>query len=381
MRTLHKSSFTAALLTATVLLSHGIHSSHGFVSPTVTGINKCGARHSCQTSMAARAAIETGVSKPQVSVNDTSDTKATVKRRSKKYVVRRWKSLRAESKRTKAKMSNSESVNSVGLSLEWGPEVNTSVKNAKRKQHHSKAAHKKNKQTRSKLSFDSLAPGTMLSGKVVKVLPYGALVKTEYDIPGKTRRLALLHKSQISDKKIHSISEFVEVGQVIKNARVLSLNREAGKVALTLRPRTTRTTTLESINVGDEIEGKVVRLKNYGAFVDIGCKRNGLLHISRMSMYKVEDIADYVQVGQTVRVRVIRIDPDNNDIAVSMLSPAIDKFVDRRDREKERMTLWRKVVDGEGNGMEEAKRQLVDLNQEIWDEMQSRIGKPRKLEV
>lgn len=332
------------------------------------------------------------------------------KEKSKAFMMKRWKSQQVEQKRKSKKKKDKTDglVNAVGLTLnnntnndktlqeyltenaifEKKTKKTTTKKtaamaNTKEQPRKKKRNNKKKKKSKRKtgLPFCDLTPGSTLSGKVVKLLPYGALVKTAYDIPGKTYGCAMLHISQISDQKITDISDILEIGQEIKDARVSSLNRKSGKVSLSLRPRTNRITPLERLHVGDEVEGKIVRLKRYGAFVDVGCKRNGLLHISRMSMYKVDNIADYVNVGQTVQVRVIRVDADNKNIAVSMLSPENDKFVDRRDREKERMSLWQQVATSQDEDLEDAKRQLLELDRVIWDEFQERMGTPRSIEV
>ena len=192
----------------------------------------------------------------------------------------------------------------------------------------------------------------------------------------------MLHISQIAEEKIENISDVLKVGQKIDDARVVNLNRELGKVSVSLRAETKRATPLVSLNVGDEVQGKIVRLKQYGAFIDVGCKRNALLHISRMSIHKVDAITDFANVGETVNVRVIRVDSDNKNIAVSMLSPESDKFVDRRDRQRERMTVWQQVVDaGEDDDLDNLISELLNLDRVIHDEFFESLGNPRTLEV
>mmetsp|Transcript_31883 Transcript_31883/g.66535 ORF Transcript_31883/g.66535 Transcript_31883/m.66535 type:complete len:454 (-) Transcript_31883:68-1429(-) len=242
----------------------------------------------------------------------------------------------------------------------------------------------KNKQTQPpKKPWAELQPGSTISGKVTKILPYGALVKTPYDIPGKTKGCALLHVSQITGQKIANLTDVLQVGQVIDNARVLSINRPEAKVQISLRPSGKRAVPLETLHVGDEIEGKVVRLKQYGAFIDVGCKRNALLHISRITLYKVNNLADHVNVGDTVKVRVIRVDSDAKNIAVSMLSSENDRFVDRRERQRDRMTLWQKVVQAqEGDeSITDSIQQLLELDRVIWEDLDDSSGARKSLEV
>src|SRR5713226_3617860 len=69
--------------------------------------------------------------------------------------------------------------------------------------------------------------------------------------------------------------------------------------------------------IGDEIEGKVSGLTTYGAFVNLGAA-DGLIHISELSWDRVANVADVLQVGQDVRVKVIKLDPDTSRISLSL---------------------------------------------------------------
>ena len=78
-----------------------------------------------------------------------------------------------------------------------------------------------------------------------------------------------------------------------------------------------------SLEVGNKVEGKITGLAKFGAFIDLGNNKTGLVHISEVSDKFVEDINDELKVGQVVTVQVLSID-DDGKIALSM-----------RDREKE----------------------------------------------
>lgn len=62
------------------------------------------------------------------------------------------------------------------------------------------------------------------------------------------------------------------------------------------------------ISVGSIIEGKVVKVMPFGAFVDLGDKQSGLVHISEVSQDYIKDIADHIKEGDKVKVKVIKID-------------------------------------------------------------------------
>lgn len=78
-----------------------------------------------------------------------------------------------------------------------------------------------------------------------------------------------------------------------------------------------------SLEVGNKVEGKITGLAKFGAFIDLGNNKTGLVHISEVSDKFVEDINDELKVGQVVTVQILSID-DNGKIALSM-----------RNREKE----------------------------------------------
>lgn len=73
----------------------------------------------------------------------------------------------------------------------------------------------------------------------------------------------------------------------------------------------------KKIKVGEIFEGKVTNITGYGVFVEIQKEKSGLVHISEISNTFVKEIGDYVKEGQTVRVKVLKID-DNGKIELSM---------------------------------------------------------------
>jgi polyribonucleotide nucleotidyltransferase len=76
---------------------------------------------------------------------------------------------------------------------------------------------------------------------------------------------------------------------------------------------------LKEVEVGEEYDGEVVRMSNFGAFVEILPGKSGLVHVSKMSTDYVKDPGDVVKIGDTVHVRVVEID-DLGRINLSMLT-------------------------------------------------------------
>ena len=75
---------------------------------------------------------------------------------------------------------------------------------------------------------------------------------------------------------------------------------------------------IADLHIGLEIVGKVNNITAFGAFVDIGLKINGLVHISQLSEDFVSDPSGLVKVGQRVRVKVIDVDAQRGRVALSM---------------------------------------------------------------
>ena len=75
------------------------------------------------------------------------------------------------------------------------------------------------------------------------------------------------------------------------------------------------------LSVGQELTGTIKQVTDFGAFVDIGAGRDGLVHISELSVGRVGNVKDFVQEGQTVTVWIKRLNRERNRISLTMISP------------------------------------------------------------
>ena len=141
---------------------------------------------------------------------------------------------------------------------------------------------------------------------------YGAFV----DIGGID---GLLHISEISWGKLKHPQEVLSIGEKI-NVKILSMNEEKEKISLGLKQNTPEPWSVidEKYEVGQVIEGKVVQIKEYGAFVELEPGLDGLVHISEVAHKRVENINNELQVGQTVNVKILEIDKDRKRISLSI---------------------------------------------------------------
>lgn len=160
--------------------------------------------------------------------------------------------------------------------------------------------------------WGALNIGDIVEGTVMRFTDYGAFV----DIGGID---GLLHISEISWGKLKHPQEALEIGQKI-NVKILSMNEEKGKISLGLKQNQPEPWSVidDKYVVGQVISGKVVQIKDYGAFVELEPGLDGLVHISEIAYKRVTNIADEISVGQEVNAKILDIDRDRRRISLSI---------------------------------------------------------------
>lgn len=73
-----------------------------------------------------------------------------------------------------------------------------------------------------------------------------------------------------------------------------------------------------AIEVGSVVEGKITRITNFGAFVELEDDKSGLIHISEVANEYVSNVSDFLHEGETVQAKVVSIDPNNGKVALSL---------------------------------------------------------------
>jgi small subunit ribosomal protein S1 len=168
---------------------------------------------------------------------------------------------------------------------------------------------------------DQLERKMHFTGKVIKTSKAGAIIDIGIDKP------ALLHISQIitsSDELIKRVEDRLKIDQSID---VWVKNIRNDRIELTMHEPLKfewRDLTKDMV-----VKGKVVEIQNFGAFVDIGAERPGLMHISELSRTFVKNTSDLVKVGDEVEVKIIDFDRRKKQIKLSMkaLQPEIVEIV------------------------------------------------------
>ncbi len=170
--------------------------------------------------------------------------------------------------------------------------------------------------------YSELTEGEKRTGVVTRLTPFGAFVDLGHGVEG------LLHISEIAWERLKHPSERLVEGQQIE-VLVTKVDREAKRISLSLKQLSPHpwTKIVEKYKVGDYVEGKVVRLTSFGAFVNLEEGVDGLIHISQLSDRRVEKPAEVVQVGQTVKAKVIKVEPEQRRIGLSLREAKEEKPV------------------------------------------------------
>jgi len=162
--------------------------------------------------------------------------------------------------------------------------------------------------TQQPTSIENLQPKMRLEGTVTRTELYGAFVDVGLDRDG------LIHISRLATGRVRKVTDVVNVGDKVK-VWVQSVDPDRGRVALTMvEPPDVEWHDLE---VGQVRSGEVVRMERYGAFVDIGAERPGLLHVREMGTY-VHRPEEVVRMGDTVEVEIRSVDRRKRQIDLAL---------------------------------------------------------------
>jgi small subunit ribosomal protein S1 len=178
---------------------------------------------------------------------------------------------------------------------------------------------------RAQATLAKIQPDMILDGKITRLMDFGAFV----DIGGVE---GMVHVSEISHGRIKHPSEILAAGQAVK-VKVLRIEAEKGgrpRIALSIKA-------LEpeiwdqgfAFREGDVISGRVTRLVDFGAFIEIARGVEGLVHISEISYEKIPHPSRALKEGQAVEVLVQKIDPENRRISLSIKDAAIKQKMPR----------------------------------------------------
>ena len=163
-----------------------------------------------------------------------------------------------------------------------------------------------------KAAWERLEEGVVIHGIVRRLTDFGAFV----DVGGVD---GLIHITDLSWGRIKHPNEVVKPNQEV-DVKILSLDPERERIQLgykQLQPHPWETA-VEKYPEGEIVTGKVVRITDFGAFVELEPGLDGLVHISQCSTTRVAKVEDAVKVGDVVQVKVLGVDPEKKRISLSI---------------------------------------------------------------
>lgn len=187
--------------------------------------------------------------------------------------------------------------------------------------------------------LEELRKGQVITGRVVKVIDFGAFV----DLGGID---GLIHVSQLSWKKVKHPSEAVKIGEEIE-VKVIEIDRERQRVGLSrkaLLPGPWQTLT-DELKAGDYVEGIVTRLVDFGAFAKIPQGVEGLIHTSQIGYSSHQNPQNAIKPGDRVLLKVLDVKPERKRIALSMRQVPMERQIAWAMEKAEETTAAEKPID------------------------------------
>ncbi len=175
-----------------------------------------------------------------------------------------------------------------------------------------RAANPESRQSIKERVIEELEEGQVYTGRVTSIADFGAFV----NVNGAD---GLVHLSELSWDRIQHPSEVLEVGQEVQ-VKVINVDKEKKRIGLSIRALQNDPwqDKVAKFNVGQLVEGIITRLTKFGAFARLEGDIEGLIHISELSENRINHPKEVVHEGDVVTLRVIRIDPDQRRIGLSL---------------------------------------------------------------
>ena len=221
-------------------------------------------------------------------------------------------------------------------------------------------------------STTTLEPKSKLSGKILKTTLAGALVDVGQTIPG------VIHISQLSKDPVNKVEDVIKEGQTV-DVWVRRVKKD--RIELTMiQPLALDWKEIEPEMV---VKGKVVRLEPYGAFVDIGAERPGMVHVSELAHGYVKTPSEIVKEGDEVEAKVLDVNRKKKQIKLSMkaLEPVIEEFKPVKREIKKGNKRGPKKETVEVPTAEEEKEAELTVMQIAWQEALNKANEERAFKV
>lgn len=160
--------------------------------------------------------------------------------------------------------------------------------------------------------WDNISVGDILKAQVKRFTKFGAFAEVN-GVDG------LIHLSQISWNHIKSAEDVLKKDEMV-DVKVIDMNRENKKLSLSIKALLPEpwSNIEDKYPEGSVVLGKVVRINDFGAFVELEPGVDGLVHISKISHDRVNNPADVLSVGQEIKAKILTVDKVSKKIGLSM---------------------------------------------------------------
>ncbi len=163
---------------------------------------------------------------------------------------------------------------------------------------------------------ETLKEGDTVTGTVRKVMDFGAFV----DLGGVD---GLVHLNDLSHERVNhgakNVAKFVSEGQKV-SVQILKLDWEANRIGLGIKQLQADpfSAAADEVVEGAELSGKVTKILDFGAFVEVAPGVEGLVHISELDWRRVNDVHEVLKENEVVQVKVLKVDPSDRKISLSI---------------------------------------------------------------
>jgi small subunit ribosomal protein S1 len=155
--------------------------------------------------------------------------------------------------------------------------------------------------------------GSRAKGSVTYITKYGVFVRLDEDVEG------MVHVSDLSwEKHMPKPSRIVKPGNEV-DVVILNIDREKRRISLGIKQlsQSPFERFVGKHQVGSYVQGKIVSITSFGAFVDLGDGVEGLVHVSQISDKRVDDPKEAVKIGDRLEFKIIKLDTENEKIGLS----------------------------------------------------------------
>jgi len=194
---------------------------------------------------------------------------------------------------------------------------------------------KEENQAKREIVWNELKKGEKRKGVITRLAKFGAFV----DLGGID---GLIHVSQLSWKRVQDPSEVVSVGDEVE-VDILDFDKEKGRISLGLKEAAGNpwNNIASNYKPGSIVEGTIVKLMDFGAFVQLESGVEGLVHLSEISEERIAKVSDVLKVGEVVKVKIGEINEKDRRISLSIREAARgnEDFSQYKQEEQSGLTL------------------------------------------